>query len=428
MTETYVQNEARARTRPLSTDDGPREPKSQSRTPAGRRLLMIGVLVAVALAGTLAIGAVPRLRQQQRLDAATAQAANQPPRVSVAVARRMESAAERVLPGNSLPWMEAVLYARATGYVSRRLVDIGDRVQTGQLLAEISAPDIDDQLAQAQANLELSKANLEYARANAKLAQITVDRFQGLAKTNTVAAQELDQAKATAATTAAQVASSLASIQVNEAAVNRYTDLQSFEKITAPFAGVITARNVEVGDLVAADSTSRVLFRLMRTDTLRVFVNVPQAFATSIMIGQDADVYRREEPQKHYSGKVTRTANALDPNTRTLLTQVDVPNPKDALRPGMYLQVKFAFDREVSPLMIPSAALATRTKGQKVAVLDDQHRVHYRDVELGRDYGAEVQVLAGLTEGEQVVVHPGDDLPEGTVVEPVPLPTSKAGS
>src|SRR5439155_5263901 len=146
---------------------------------------------------------------------------------------------------------------------------------------------------------------------------------------------------------------------------------------------------------VTADSpsTTRELFHLMRTDTLRVFVNVPQAFATSITTGQGAAVYRREEPQKQYAGKVTRTANALDPNTRTLLTEVDVPNPEDALRPGMYLQVKFVFDRKIFPLMIPAAALATRIKGPRVAVLDDQHRVHYRDVELGRDYGAEVQVL-----------------------------------
>ena len=161
----------------------------------------------------------------------------------------------------------------------------------------------------------------------------------------------------------------------------------------------------------------------MRTDTLRVFVNVPQVFATGITVGQDATVYRREAPQKQYAGKVTRTADALDPNTRTLLTEVDVPNPSDALRPGMYLQVKFVFARQIFPVMIPSAALATRTGQPRVAVLDAQQRVQYRTVQLGRDYGAEVEVLAGLKEGEQVVVHPGDDIPEGTVVEPVALPT-----
>jgi RND family efflux transporter MFP subunit len=155
-------------------------------------------------------------------------------------------------------------------------------------------------------------------------------------------------------------------------------------------------------------------------------VNVPQTFATSIKNGQAASVYRREEPQKMYPGKVTRTADALDPNTRTLLTEVDVPNPEDTLRPGMYLQVRFDFNRKIFPLMIPAAALATRTKGPRVAVLDNQQRVQYVDVELGRDYGAELQVLAGLKEGQQVIVHPGDDLPEGTLVQPVPLPKSQS--
>jgi RND family efflux transporter MFP subunit len=422
MTQPYVQYDGQARLQPLSTAPGHSEAEGQSRRRAGRRLFVIGGVIVVALAGALAVGTLPRLRQQQQLDAATAQAAGQPPRVTVAVAQPMAPSAERVLPGNSLPLMEAALFARATGYVSRRLVDIGDRVQAGQLLAEISAPDIDDQLNQAKANLELSKANLKFARANDHLAQLTLERDQPLEKQRAVSAQQLDQDKATVETTAAQVASSLASIQVNEATVQRFTDLQSFDKITAPFAGVITARHVETGDLVTADSTTLELFHLMRTDTLRVFVNVPQAFATSITTGQGAAVYRREEPQKQYPGKVTRTADALDPNTRTLLTEVDVPNPADALRPGMYLQVKFVFDRKVFPLMIPATALATRTQKPRVAVLDDQHRVHYRDVELGRDYGAEVQVLAGLKDGDTVVVHPGDDIPEGTAVEPVPLP------
>jgi RND family efflux transporter MFP subunit len=423
MTQSSTTNVVADQNRALPASPERTEAEGESRRRAGRRLLVIGVLIVVALAGALALGTLPRLWQQQKLEAAATEGASKLPRVTVAIAKRMAPTAERVLPGNSLPLMESALYARATGYVIKRLVDIGDVVKQGQLLVEISAPDIDDQLQQAQANLELSKANLEFAQANAKLGQITVERFRSLVKTNTVATQEFDQAKATAETTAAQVASSVASIEVNKAAVKRFTDLQNFEKITAPFAGVITARNVEIGDLVTADSTTRELFHLMQTDILSVYVNVPQAFATSITTGQSAAVYRREEPEKQFPGKVTRTAGALDANTRTLLTQVDVPNPDNLLRAGMYLQVKFNFDRKVFPLMIPAAALATRTRGQRVAVLDDQHRVHYRDVQLGRDYGADVQVLSGLKDGEQVVVHPGDDLPEGTVVEPVPLPT-----
>jgi RND family efflux transporter MFP subunit len=379
-------------------------------------------LVIVGLVGALAVGTLPRLGQQQQLDAAARQAAAQTPRVTVAIAQRVAPSAERVLPGNCLPLMEAALYARATGYVSQRLVDIGDRVKPGQLLAEIAAPDIDDQLLQGKANLEQAKANLVKAKADEAFAAGEERRYKALVPSRAVSEEDYESKVQAYGVAKAAVVAMEAAIKVNEASVQRFTDLQSFEKITAPFAGVITARNVETGDLVTANSTTRELFHLMRTDVLRVFVNVPQAFATSIQTDQGATVYRREEPQNQYQGKVTRTANALDPNTRTLLTQVDVPNPKEALQPGMYLQVKFVFERKIFPLMIPAAALATRTKGPRVGVLDDQNRVHYRNVELGRDYGAEVQVLAGLKEGEQVVVHPGDDIPEGTVVEPVPLP------
>jgi len=424
MTQTPVQNYGPSQTQLLSPSNGPSEAEGQSRRRAGRRVLVIGVLIVVALAGALAVGTLPRLRQQKQLDAATAQASAQQPRVTVAVAKRMAPSAERILPGNSLALMEAGLYARATGFVSRRLVDIGDHVDKDQLLAEISAPDIDDQLAQAKANLVQARATLKLNEANAELARITLKRSEAIQSgtAGAISQQEIDQQRAMVGTTAASVENAKASIQVNEAAVQRYTDLQSFEKIIAPFTGVITARRFEVGDLITADSTNRELFHLMRTDTLRVFVNVPQAFATSVLINQGAAVYRREEPQKQYPGKVTRTADALDPNTRTLLTEVDVPNRDNVLRAGMYLQVKFDFDRKIFPLMIPAAALATRTQGPRVAVLDDQHRVHYRDVEVGRDYGAEVQVVAGLNDGDIVVVHPGDDLPDGTVVEPVPLP------
>jgi RND family efflux transporter MFP subunit len=222
-------------------------------------------------------------------------------------------------------------------------------------------------------------------------------------------------------TTQASVATAKASIKVNEAMVQRFTDLQGFEKMIAPFKGVITARNIDPGDLVQADSTARELFHLMDTSTLRVFVDVPQVFATGIQVGQGAAVYRQEEPQKQYAGKVTRTADALNPATRTLRTEVDVPNPNDALRPGMYLQVKFRFRREVYPLRVPAEALVISSGPPQVGVLDDRHAVRYRTVELGRDYGAEVEVRSGLNDGDTVVVHPGDALPEGTVVEPVTL-------
>jgi RND family efflux transporter MFP subunit len=207
--------------------------------------------------------------------------------------------------------------------------------------------------------------------------------------------------------------------------VQRYTDLQGFQKIAAPFPGVITARNVDPGDLITADnpSSSKEMFHVMRTDILRVFVNVPQSFAPGIRVGQDASVYLRDAPSRQFAGKLTRTADALEPNTRTLLTEVQVPNPDNALRPGMYLQVKFIFRRVSPSLRIPAAAIVVRNGPRKVAVLDAQHAGHYRDVQLGRDFGDEIEVLSGLNAGDTVVVHPGDNIPEATVVEPVPMPT-----
>jgi RND family efflux transporter MFP subunit len=412
---------------PTPTDATPLLGQGPETTPqrrVGRRVLAIGAMAVVILSGALVAGTRPRLSQEQAVNAAATAVSVAPPRVTVAVAQSRAQNAERVLPGNALPMMEAAIFARTTGYLIKRLVDIGDHVKEGQLLAEISAPDVDDQLAQAQANLALAKANLTLAKANAELAQVTLERDIRAGAGTAVAQQQIDQDRATVSTTAALVKSSLASIQVNEAAVQRFTDLQSFQKITAPFTGVITARNVEKGDLITADSasTTKELFHLMQTDTLRVFVNVPQVFATGIKVGQDAVVFRRDDPQKQYSGKVVRTTKAVDPNTRTLLVEVDVPNPNDALLPGMYLQVKFILERDAMPVLIPTAALATRTGGPRLAVLDNQHRVSYRTVQLGNDYGLEIEVIAGLKAGETVVVHPGDDLPAGTVVEPVPLP------
>ena len=391
------------------------------RSRTGVRVMALGGLGVVALAGALVAGTVPRLRQERAVNAEAAAVASSAPRVTVAVARAAATDAQRVLPGNALPLLDAALFARTNGYIKARDVDIGDRVTEGQLLAEITAPDIDDQLAQARANLAQSKANFALAQANAELAKITLDRDIRTGPGTGVSQQQIDQDRATVATSLAQVESTKANIQVNDAAVQRFADLQGFQKIVAPFPGVITARNIDPGDLVSADSpnTSKELFHIMRTDVLRVFVNVPQVFAPGIKVGQSAVLYQRDTPAKQFPGKVTRTADALDPNTRTLLTEVQVPNPDNALRPGMYLQVKFVFDRNIPSVLIPAAALATRTSGPRVGVLDDQHRVHYRAVELGRDYGNEIEVLSGLKPDETVVVHPGDDLPEGTVVEPV---------
>jgi RND family efflux transporter MFP subunit len=393
--------------------------QGKARGRPGRWALGIGSLAALALSGSLVATTLPRLRHERELEAAAARAGS-PPVVSVATARRAPATSEITLPGNAQPFRQAALYARTNGYVKRWLVDLGDRVREGQLVAEISAPDVDDQLAQARANLVLAKANLQVSEANLELAKITLDR--DVRAGSATSQQQIDQDRAQVRTTAAQVESAKASIQVNAATVQQYADLQAFQKIVAPFAGVITARTVDPGALVTADNPSetRPLFVVMQTDPLRVFVNVPQVYATAVAAGQEAVVYRQEDPLRRFSGRVTRTARALDPGTRTLLTQVDVPNPEEALQPGMYLQVKFVGARAAPAVLIPSAALVTRNDGPEVALLDGSKAVRYRKVQLGRDYGAEVEVVTGLEGGETVIVHPGDALPEGQEVEPAP--------
>ena len=384
-------------------------------------LVVVAVLAALAIMATL-----PRLANERALNTAAAQMSAARPRVTVAQAKKGAPTSDRVLPGNALPLDDALIFARTTGYLDQRLVDIGDRVKAGQLLAVISAPQVDDQLRQNEANLVQAKANLVFTQASLQLANAILAREAKAAAGGAITQEQIDQDKANVATTSAQVEVARASIEVNTALVQQFTDLQRFEKITAPFDGVITARHVDVGDLMLADSpgTSRQMFEVQRTDTLRGHVNVPQIFATLIKVGEKAVVFRREAPDQQYTGTVTRTANALDPATRTLLTEVQVSNPKDALRPGMFLQVRFIFQRADVAVMVPSAAVLIRDNVSQVAVLDDQQRVSYHKVELGRDFGQEIEILSGVHDGQTVLVYPGDQLPVGTVVEPVPLPKS----
>jgi RND family efflux transporter MFP subunit len=416
-----VENPAPQAPQAPSASDG--KPAGAKPSPRWRLRLAIAAIVGTVLVGSLIAATLPRLNNQKKLDAAAAQAANSPPLVSVATARRAPATSDRTLPGNAQAFREAALYARSTCYLKRWLVDIGDRVKDGQLIAEISAPDVDDQLAQARANLVLAKANLLVSEANAALAETTLTRDLATGVGVGVSAQAIDQDKAQVKTTKAQIESAKANIQVNEATVQQYADLQSFQKIVAPFPGVITARNVDPGVLIMADNpgATRELFHIMQTDPLRVFVNVPQINATTIAPGQDAVVWQRDDPTKKFTGKVARTANALDPNSRTLLTEVDVPNPDDALRPGMYLQVKFSATRTAPSVLIPSAALVTRPDGSVVPILDENQTVRYRKVQLGRDLGAELEIVSGLEGGETVIIHPGDTLAEGQQVQAVPV-------
>jgi RND family efflux transporter MFP subunit len=385
-----------------------------------RWVAALGLIFAITLIGAFVAARSPRIHHERDLAAAADREANARPRRAVATARRGAADSQRELPGNAQADLTAAIYGRTNGYLKRWLVDIGDRVQAGQLLAEISTPEVDAQLEEAKATLLQSKANLLRLQADEVYARAEVGRYRPLLSRGAATQEAYEQKLATWKVDVASVAAMEATIKVNEADIQRLTALQSYERLTAPFAGIVTARNVDPGDLITADNpaTERQLFHIAKIDPLRVFVDVPQVFSTDVKPGQKALLYRREDPSQQYAGIVTRTANALDPNTRTLRTQVNVPNPKGALLPGMYLQVKFSFDRAAAPVIIPTAAVIVRTGGPRVAIADEREQVRYRDVKLGRDLGEEVEVLSGLQAGQRVIVYPGDDLPEGTAIEP----------
>jgi RND family efflux transporter MFP subunit len=379
---------------------------------------VIGALLVVGMGVLYVTGTLPRLWHDKEIQSAAAAKAAAPLVVTTALAHRSPAEAQRGLPGNALPMLETSLFARTNGYIRERLVDIGDRVKADQRLAVIAAPDVDDQLVQSKADLQQAEANLNLNKANAELARTTLsrDRSAGLIA---VPAQQLDQDQASYDTAQASVKAAEASILVYKATVQRYADLVSFQEIKAPFDGVITVRNYDKGALIIADSTAALpMFHVAQIDVLRVFVNVPQIFASQVRPGQTAVVYRQEHPGRKFTGRVTRTASALDPNSRTLLAQVDVPNPDAVLLPGMYLQVDFNFPRLEPSLMIPSEAVTHRADGDWVGVLDGGNAVHYQKVQLGRDFGMEMEVLDGLSDGATVIVRPGDELPDGTVVQP----------
>jgi RND family efflux transporter MFP subunit len=384
------------------------------------RVAAVGVIFLVLLVGAFALASAPRTEHEHELATAAEEQANAPPHRAVVLARSGNAGSERELPGNAEADLTASIYGRTNGYLKRWLVDIGDHVKEGQLMGEIAAPEVDAQLEQAKATLLQSKANLLKLQADEVYARAEESRYRPLLQRGAATKEAYEQKFAQWQVDAASVSAMEATIKVNEADIHRLTALQSYERLTAPFDGIVTARNVDPGDLITADNptTEKQLFHVAKIDPLRVFVDVPQVFSTDIKAGQKAILYRREDPGKQYAGVVERTANALDPNTRTLRTQVDVPNPTGALLPGMYLQVKFSFDREVVPVIVPTAAIIVRTKGPRIAVVDEHNQIHYRDVKLGSDFGEELEVLSGLKPGEHLVVYPGDDLPEGTTIEP----------
>jgi RND family efflux transporter MFP subunit len=438
-TESHLRAEIEELKRKLEEQQRLLQASPESRAPAAparRTLWLMALFLAALIAIGFATGYIPHRRREAMLVAEADAESRALPTVTVVGVERSAASSTLILPGSIQPVTEAPVLARASGYIQRRYVDIGDRVNAGQLLAEIEAPELDQQVHQAQAAveqagaaLEQASANLQQGRANEQLAKVTADRWKNLVAKGVVSRQDNDTYQAQYAAAQANVealgkavSAARSNIAAVEANLRRLRELQGYKSVTAPFAGVITVRNVDVGALVSEAST--LLFRIAQTDRLRTYVNVPQSDAASVHTGQIA---RLVVPDlgRQFVGTVTRTANALDPATRTLLTEVQVPNADGALLPGMYTQVDLTTPRPNAPLLIPGDTLVVRSSGSQAAVVGTDGIVHFHQLQLGRDFGDKIEVLSGLEAGQQVVVNPGDTVQEGAKVNPVPLREKK---
>ncbi|HEY4039676.1 MAG TPA: efflux RND transporter periplasmic adaptor subunit [Burkholderiaceae bacterium] len=374
----------------------PSKPRSQ-RSRAG--LYTVGVVVAgvALLAWTLVSRGMARTALAQRTVAMST------PTVATIKPQHGPADQELVLPGTVQAFYEAPIYARTSGYLKTWYSDIGARVARGQVLAEIDSPEIDQELRQAQADVATAQANYE-------LAKSTNQRWQGLLATESVSKQDADQKASDEAAKQAALASA-------EANVARLRDLESFKRVVAPFDGVVTARNTDIGALInAGQNSGAALFRMSDTRKLRIYVQVPQPYAAAAVPGVAAQLTFTERPGKSYPTQVVRTAQALDPASRTLQVELQVDNSKSELFPGSYAEVHFKLPGNVDSLRLPVNALLFRAAGQQVAVVGSDHILHLKNISSGRDFGKSIEVLSGIDPTDEVVLNPPDSIAEGARV------------
>jgi RND family efflux transporter MFP subunit len=365
-------------------------------------LLAIAAIVAVTV---LVFGIWSRVKAEKSLRAETTQVALTS--VSVALPKPATPAAEIILPGNVQPYITSPIYSRTNGYLKKWYFDIGAHVKKGQLLAVIETPEVDQQLQQARSNLLTAQANLA-------LAAITKARYQGLLKTNAVSKQDVDNAVGT-------YNANKAIVEADQASVQQYEALVSFERIYTPFDGVITARNTDIGDLINSGSAGGVktdLFHIAQPGTLRVYVNVPEEYSRGIKAGMIGDLTLAEFPGRRFQGKVVRTADAINMTTRTLLIEIDVDNPTGTLLTGSYAEVHLAIPTQGATYLIPVNTLLFRTEGLRVGIVRDG-KVVLTTVIPGHDFGNEIEIVAGLTSNDQIIVNPPDSIVQGQQVQVV---------
>jgi len=379
-------------------------------------LWLYGLILLLILGCSAIYVFVRRAEAQTALISATQQMAV--PTVLTVRPERGAADVHLVLPGVVQAEMESAVYAQVSGYIKRWLVDIGAPVKAGQLLAEIDTPVTDQQLLQSQAAMAQAQANLD-------LAKSTAGRYNNLFKTNAVSQQDVDNQNAGVAVQQANLAAAQANVRGLE-------QTESFKEVKAPFDGMVTARKIDVGDLVSATGASTAsaggapsqlgtpsqeLFRVAQTKMLRVYVNIPENYSDEIVPGITATLDMASSPNEKVSGKLARTSQAIDPNSLTLLAEVDVPNPDGKLLPGGYAQVHFDITTAHPPLVIPGNALIFRAEGTQVGIVDSDNTVHLKDIKIGRDFGTKLEVIEGLNEDDSVVLNPSDSLTNGAKVQ-----------
>ena len=379
----------------------PQRPPAKPRT----ALLMVVVIVLVLL-GAGAIALLTRAHDNHVLADETER--NATPTVAVVHPIAENPDEELVLPGTLQAFVESPIYARTNGYLVRWYKDIGSRVKQGELLADIDTPEVDQELRQARAARQQVLAQMDLAKINA-------DRYQSLRKTDSVSQEEAD-------TQSSMYTQAVANLAAADANMKRLEELENFKRVYAPWAGVLTKRNVDPGALINSGNTGegKELFDVARTDPLRVYVAVPQAYAPAIKVGVDAIVTLQELPGQKFAGKIARTADAIDPTSRTLLTEVDVPNKDGRLLPGSFGEVHFQPKIDAKKVTIPQNAMLFRREGPQVAVVGPEDKVQLRHINIGRDYGNTLEILGGVDVNDRVIVNPSDSIEEGQKVNVAP--------
>jgi multidrug efflux pump subunit AcrA (membrane-fusion protein) len=448
--------------------DKPEPAPPERKRPGHSKLYWFIFAAILVLAAILVVflGWLPRHKRQQEIDRQARERTQAIPRLDVVKVLRGPAISELMIPGTTQAYEEAYIYARASGYVSRRLVDIGDRVHAGQLLAVIDAPDLDKQVAQARAGLAQSGSNLAQMEAQLHLAALTWDRYKVLVAKGVFSRQDGDTQEANYRVAEANVRAAQNTVEANRENLERQIVLQQYERVTAPFNGVITDRNIDVGSLITAQGTglgvSNVttpgttqsgaqgnnqgasgnlsssvspstggsqggeMFGIANLDPLRILVSVPEAYSSLVRTGQRADLFFQELPQEKFQGTLTRTSGSIDQNTRTLLVEVQVRNRQGLLMPGMYAVVNFVQLKAVPPLVVPGESIVVRNAQSTLAVVENNY-VHFKPVQIGRDYGNETEIVSGIKPGDIIVKTITDQVQEGVKINPQ-FPGQQPGS